>query len=372
MKKLVIIGTGLHHVHLLLTLSRRALEGVQVTLVAPTLRQLYGPMLPNFVSGVITLEDGLIDLEVRLKRSGIRYLPLSVVALEATAQTLTLSNGEQLPFDWLSINLGDALDRAQLELKLPGVREHGLFLHPSEAFSKLWPSVLTLAESRALRIAVLGDKLQSIEVALAVRHRLPNASITLILHNAALASQCSAVFQSYLTLALKQSHITVLDDHAVRLTDGQVMLGCGAGLVCDVPIVALSAPAPEWLADSTLALDEQGFVATDELQRSSSHPCVFAADQATASEQQTVWRRHAAQVAAHSATTQALFAAIQGLPKPRPQAPHKSLTLVAGGGTIAMANWGKYSVGSRWLWRLKNWIDRAAVQRLRQHKGTDT
>ena len=366
MKKLVIIGTGSHHVHLLLTLTRQALEGVQVTLVAPTLRQLYGPMLPDFVSGVVTQEDGLIDLEARLKRSGIRYLPLSMVALDAQAKTLTLSNGNPLPFDWLSINNGDVMDRAQLELKLPGVREHGLFLHPSEAFSKLWPSVLTLAESRALRIAVLGDSLQSLEIALAVRHRLPSASITLLLHSAALASQCSPAFQAYLTLVLKKEQITVLDDHAVRLTDGQVTLACGAGLVCDVPIVALGAPAPGWLADSKLALDEQGFGATDELQRSISNPCVFIPDQATASEQQTVWRRHTAQVAADSATTQALFAAIKGLPKNTRQAPKSSLTLVAGGGTIAMASWGKYSFRGRWLWRLKNWIDRAAVQRLRR------
>ena len=366
MKKLVIIGTGLQHVHLLLTLTRQALEGVQVTLVAPSLRQLYGPMLPDFVSGVVTQEDGLIDLEARLKRSGIRYLPLSMVALDAQAQTLTLSNGNALAFDWLSINNGDLMDRAQLELKLPGVREHGLFLHPSEAFSKLWPSVLTLAESRALRIAVLGDSLQSIEIALAVRHRLPSASITLVLQSAALTSQCNAAFLATLSLTLKEGQITVLDDHAVGLTDSQILLGCGAGLVCDVPMVALGAPAPGWLESSTLALDEQGFMATDEPQRSSSHPCVFTADQATARDQQTVWRRHSAQVAADSATTQALFAAIKGLPKNIRQAPKNSLTLVTGGGTVAMASWGKYSVRGRWLWRLKNWIDRAAVQRLRQ------
>jgi NADH dehydrogenase FAD-containing subunit len=366
MKKLVIIGTGSSHVHLLLSLTRQALEGVQVTLVAPSLRQLYGPMLPDFVSGVITQDEGLIDLEARLKRSGIRYLPFNVVALDDQAQTLTLANGSLLDFDWLSINNGDVVDRAQLELKLPGVREHGLFLHPSEAFSKLWPSVLTLAESRALRIAVLGDSLQSIEIALAVRHRLPSASITLVLRSAVLAHQCSDVFQATLMLALKQGQITVLDDHAVRLSDGLVLLGCGADLVCDLPMVALGAPVPGWLAGSGLALDEQGFMATEEPWRSSSHPCVFSADQATATHQQTVWRRHASQLAADSASTQSLFAAIKGLPKTRPQAPHYSLTLVSGGGRVAMANWGKYSVQGRWLWRLKNWIDSALVQRLRQ------
>ena len=90
MKKLVIIGTGPQHLHLLLALSQQALEGVQVTLVAPSLRQLYDPMLAGFVAGQLSEEACLIDLEALIKNTGIRYLPLSVTALDASAQTLTL------------------------------------------------------------------------------------------------------------------------------------------------------------------------------------------------------------------------------------------------------------------------------------------
>lgn len=366
MKKLVLIGTGPHHVHLLLSLTQQALEGVQVTLVAPSLRQLYGPMLADFVAGLVTLEDGLIDLEPRLKNSGIRYLPLGLSALDAPAQTLTLSDGSTLAFDWLSINQGDVMDRAQLELQRPGVREHGLFLHPSDALAKLWPSVLSLAETRPLRVAVLGDSLQSIEVALAVRHRLPSASITLVLDHAALTHQGNAAFQAHITQALKQSQITVLDDHAVSLTAGQVMLGCGAGLVCDVPIVALGAPPPGWLVSCRLALNDHGFMDTDEQQRSRSQPCIFSADEGAAPRPSTVWCRQGTQAAADLAYAHHLIAAIKSMPKRVGPAPKKSFALMALGGRIALASWGPYSAQGRWLWRLKNWINRASVQRLRQ------
>jgi NADH dehydrogenase FAD-containing subunit len=365
MKKLVIIGTGAHHVYLLLALTKQALEGVQVTLVAPSLRQLFGPMLPGFVAGRVSLEECLIDLEPRLKKSGIRYVPQSVAAVNMQTQTVTLTNGANLGFDWLSLNMGDVPDRAQLELQLPGVREHGLFLQPTEAFAQLWPSVIALAETRALRIAVLGDSLQSMEVALAVRHRLPTASITLVMDSTTLAQTCSAEFQALLAQTLKQRRITVLDDHAVSLTDGQVMLGCGAALVCDVPIVALRALSHSWLASNTLTLDEHGFVATDAQQRAISHPNVFAADRATATDQQTVWRRRASQIAADSAFAQALTSSIRGLPnQPRP-GPAKSTFILADGGHDAIASWGTYSAQGAWVRRLKNWIDRASVQRLR-------
>jgi NADH dehydrogenase FAD-containing subunit len=366
MKKLVIIGTGMHHVHWLMALTQQALEGVQVTLIAPSLRQLYGPMLPGFVAGRVPLEECLIDLEPRLKKSGIRCLPLSVVALDAQAQTLTLSNGNALAFDWLSVNSGDVMDRAQLELKLPGVREHGLFLQPTEVFAKLWPSVVALAETRTLRIAVLGDSLQSMEIAMAIRHQLPSASITLVMDRRTLAPPCSAALQVQLAQALKQRRITVLDDHAVSLADGQVMLGCGAALVCDVPLIALRAIAPGWLATSTLAVDEQGFVATDAQQRAISHPSVFAADGAVMTDVQTVCRRRAAQAARDSAYGQALTTAIRVWPIRPAQGPEKSACILVDGGHEALANWGRYGAQGRWLWRLKNRLDRAAVQRLRQ------
>ena len=366
MKKLVLIGTGPHHVHLLLSLTQQALEGVQVTLVAPSLRQLYSPMMADFVAGLVTLEDCLIDLEPRLKNSGIRYLPLGLAALDAPAQTLTLSDGSTLAFDWLSINQGDVMDRAQLELQVPGVRQHGLFLYPSNALAKLWPSVLSLAETRPLRVAVLGDNLQSIEVALAVRHRLPSASITLVLNSTALAHQGHTTFQARITQALKQSQITVLEDHAVSLTAGQVMLGCGAGLVCDVPIVALGATAPGWLASCRLALNDHGFMDTDEQQCSRSQPCIFSADEGVAFRPTTVWRRRGVQAAAEMAYAQHLISGIRGLPKRVGPAPEKSFALMALGGHIALASWKQYSAQGRWLWRLKNWIDRASVQRLRQ------
>jgi hypothetical protein len=188
------------------------------------------------------------------------------------------------------------------------------------------------------------------------------------MNSTSLTQSCSAAFQTHLAQALKQRRITVLDDHAVSLSDGQVMLGCGAALVCDVPIVALRSLEPGWLGPGTpTGLDEQDFVATDEQQRAISHPVVFSADQAAATDQQTVWRRRATQVAADSAFSQALTSAIRGLPNHPRQGPAKSTFVLVDGGHDALASWGTHCAQGPWLWHLKNRIDRASVQRLRQH-----
>ncbi|MBV5332544.1 hypothetical protein JZU54_03045, partial [bacterium] len=69
-------------------------------------------------------------------------------------------------------------------------------------------------------------------------------------------------------------------------------------------------------------------------------PNVFAADGATATEQQTVWRRRAAQAAAQGALTQALTSAIRGLPNPPATTSEKSGLMLADGGSVALASWG--------------------------------
>lgn len=55
-----------------------------------------------------------------------------------------LDNGSALPYDGLSLNPGPVQDRQKIESVMPGVREHGLFVRPTEAFGALWPQVVAL------------------------------------------------------------------------------------------------------------------------------------------------------------------------------------------------------------------------------------
>jgi NADH dehydrogenase FAD-containing subunit len=95
-------------------------------------------------------------LEPLLAGSSIRWLQDSVAALDAANNRVTLDDGSVLDFDWLSVNTGAVQDRQRLELLMPGVREHGLFVRPIEVFGTLWPRVVALAQTQALRLAVVG------------------------------------------------------------------------------------------------------------------------------------------------------------------------------------------------------------------------
>lgn len=234
-------------------------------------------MVPGLVAGHYKLDDCVIPLEPLLRNGVIRWLRHSAVAIDPDARTITLEDGSVHGFDWLSVNTEPVQNRNQIEQAMPGARKHGLFVRPIESFCALWPQVVELAQSRALRLAVLGGSAFGIELAMAIRQRLPGTSVTLITGDVEAAANDQSPVQQQVTRALKRRNITVLMDRAVGITATEVMLASGARLACDVPLISNGAQAPAWFESSGLALDDGGFIAVDPLQRSTSHPHVFAA-----------------------------------------------------------------------------------------------
>lgn len=366
MKHLVLLGAGHAHVHMLSTLAAKPLPGVQVTLVAPYPRQLYSGMVPGFVAGHYTLEDCVIPLEPLLKDTGIHWLPRSVVALDAKARTVQLDDGNRLNFDYLSVNTGPVQDRQYLEKTMPGAREFGLFVRPIETFGTLWPQVVALAQTRALRLAVIGGGAAGIELVMAIRHRLPAASVTLITGGDAVAANYTPKVQQRVIKALKKRDITVLMDKAVGIQTGEITLGTGARLACDVPLIATGAQAPAWLANSGLALDAQGFIAVDACQRATSDPRVFAAGDVSTRVDRPLARSGVYAVRAGPALTANLTAVLAGIEPTPHMPPVNTLNLLSCGDHQAIASWGKYSAQGRWVWWLKDGIDRGFIKRYRR------
>ncbi len=424
-RHLVLLGAGLVHVHLLAHLHQHLygkagqhpnvkagqhpranvgphpLAGAQVTLITPGPQLIYGPMLAGFVAGRHTLEDCSIALEPLLAplvaQGNIRWLRGRATSIDATARRLQLDDGQDVAFDCLSINTAPRQDREALEVALPGAREHGLFVYPVDTFCALWPRVTDLAATRALRVAVIGGLANTttgiatdigvsnwpnarlltvqtaelaIELALAIRHRLPGSAVTLITGGPPLGDGEPALVQKRLAEALRQRNVTVLADAATRLEGGQILLASGARLACDVPVIATGANPPPWLGASGLATDSQGQIAVDANAQSTSHPHVFATGQSTPGSRYALFKsvRKSAQVSAPVA---------QKTPVDRLLAEHgqlgqlsqHGLRLISCGDGQAVAAWGRYAASGRWAGWLKHRLDLATLAHLRGTGG---
>ena len=344
-RQLLLWGSGPAHVQVLAHMARTPWAGAQVTLLTPHALHAVSSMLPGFVSGHITWEEGVIPLEPLVRRSGIRWIQRNVRALDAQTHTVTLDDGSTLPYDWLSVNTGPIQDRAQVEAVMPGAREHALFLRPLEAFGTLWPQVLALGQSRALRVAVVGAEATGIQVAMAVRRSLPNAAVTLLCGDAPPGAAYPAPVQARIKAALHRRRITVIQDSACGVRADDVLLSRGATLACDVPLLATETSAPAWLQTSGLMLDERGQISVDAFQRSVSHAAVFVATDG-----------------AGPALIPNLSATLAGQAPATQPPPASALHLIGCGDSEAIASWGRYSAQGRWVAWLKRRTDRRTMR----------
>ena len=364
-QQLVLLGAWHAHVQVLVQLAEQPLPGVQITLVSPYPRQMYSGMVPGFIAGHYTLEDCVIPLEPLVRRSGVRWLQTSAVALDAEQQSIALADGSTLHYDWLSVNTGPVQDRDRAEQALPGSREHGLFVRPIEHFTSLWPKVAQMGRKQALRIAVIGAGAGGIELAFALRHRMPQAAVNLLSGSAPPGANYPMAVQRRLQLALTQRGITIVQEAATSIDAEAVYLRSGAALPCNVALLATGTNAPAWLVSSGLALDESGFIAVDEYQRSTSHQWVFAAGDVSTRMDQTLARSGVYAVRAGPALAYNLAAATRGSALQPHKPPQATLNLIACGDPFAIGTWGRFSAQGRWVWWLKDWIDRRFMARLR-------
>ncbi|OIN90574.1 MAG: hypothetical protein AUJ20_13880 [Comamonadaceae bacterium CG1_02_60_18] len=365
MKQLVLLGAGHAHVHLLSTLARRPLANVQVTLIAPYPRQLYSGMVPGFVAGHYALQDCVIPLAPLLAHTEVTWLQHSVVALDANTRSITLDDGTCVGYDVLSINSGPVQDRQKIEAAMPGAREYALFVRPIESFGALWPQVVERAQKQPMRLAFIGGGAAGFELACAAAYRLPASSVTLLAGHEPLGHTYPPAVQASMRQALQARNISVIPARCTGVSETDVTLANGSRLACDLAIVAVAAHAPAWLAKSGLALDDQGFVAVNAIQQCTSHANVFAAGDVATRMDLTLPRSGVYAVRAGVPLARNVRAALAGEPLSAYTPQDKTLNLLSCGNRYAIASWGNASAQGRWVWWLKNWIDRGFIKKYR-------
>jgi len=360
---LVLLGAGHAHVQVLAALARQPWAGVDIALVSPQPQLIHAPMVAGYVAGRYPLDACNIAIEPLARAGAVTWHRRSVVALDAHQRRVRLDDGTELDYHWLSINTGAVQDRERIEQALPGSREHGLFVRPFATFGALWPKVVDLAASHTLRMAIVGGGDAGIELAMAIRHRLPQVALTLITGSGRFMAEHTPAMQALVAKALRQRRINLLPDQATRINADEVSLGSGARLACDVALIATGVLAPAWLQDSGLTLDASGFVTVDACLRSSSHANVFAAGDVSSRLDGALPRNGRAAMGAGPTLAANLAAVLADRHATAYVPPANRLTLLSCGDGRGLAGWGQYSFHGRLAWWYKDWLDRSFVRR---------
>ncbi|MGQ0610738.1 MAG: selenide, water dikinase SelD [Paracoccaceae bacterium] len=359
---IVLVGGGHTHALVALMWAMDPLPGVRLTLINPGPVAPYTGMLPGFVAGHYQRDEIMIDLIALARRAGARIILDRAVGLDLAARQVLLERRGRLGYDLCSVDIGITSDLPDLA----GFAEYGLAAKPLSTFAERWEAFATAPRRDPARVVVIGGGIGGVELALAAQHRLagsgPAPQVSLVERGDALMAALPAGARRVLHTALRGAGITVhLGAEPSSLRAGELVLGDGRILPADMVLSVAGARPQPWLAETGLAL-HQGFIAVDRHLRSSD-PAVFAAGDCA--HLTGAPRPKAGVFAVRQAPVLLanLKAAVTGGAL-RPYAPQGDyLKLISLGGKSALAEkWGLVARGAA-LWRQKDRIDRAFMDR---------
>jgi selenide,water dikinase len=279
-RDLVLVGGGHSHALVLRMLAMRPIEGLRITLVSPASHTPYSGMLPGLIAGHYSFQQAHIDLARLCQWAGVRFIAGEVTAMDPAARRLSLAGRPDIEYDQVSIDIG-----SQPELDpVPGARAHAVPVKPVAGLWQRWQDLLqrldALPAGTRQRIALVGGGAGSVELALAMAHRLAQHPV-----NIELWCGAPAILQGY-NLRARKAVMAALAGHGVavaldarveRVESGRLQLADGRQAPFDELFWCTGAAAAPWVAASGLPVDERGFLEVTDALHSVADERVFGA-----------------------------------------------------------------------------------------------
>ena len=366
MKQLVLVGAGHAHAQVLLNWATHSMPGVAITVVSPEKLAPYSGMVPGWLAGDYAFGEIVIDFLSLCEAAGARWVEAELVSVQDAQQTLTLSNGDTLVYDVLSLNVGSTL-------RQPAASTTGatiIAMRPLSGLRLQYESFLTAwahdERTAALTVTAVGGGAAGFESVLAVLRRLRTLRPDRVVEGS-LVSHGLNLLPGFSTAAQSAA------ESALRRADVQMQLGSNGSETTQRPntlvLWATGAQAHAWQLDplrrGNLAVNPDGFVRVDAQLRSISNPQVFAVGDCAHwdSEPQALPKAGVYAVRMGPVLDHNLRAALGGKPLQSyaPQRRFLALLTTSDGGAIASR--GSIGASGRWAWLLKNYIDRRFIGR---------
>jgi len=370
-KDLVLVGGGHSHLSVLKYFAMNPVPGLRLTLITRDLHTPYSGMLPGYIAGHYEYDEAHIDLRPLAQFAKARIYHAEVSAINFDEKKIICSGRPPVSYDLVSINIGSKPGT----LHVPGADEFTIPVKPIDNFLNKWDTLIEKVfnytqQNKIFNLAVVGGGAGGVEMALATQYRLhyllklehinpkklkislySDSDNILINHNAQVRRKFRRV--------LHQRDISILTGQKInKVEHNQLISADGSTHAADATLWVTNASAPQWLAESGLQVDDQGFIAVNDSLQSISHKDVFAAGDIAA-------------VVNHPRPKSGVFAVRQGPPLSKnlsraiqnktlkPYKPQKNfLGLISTGDKYAVASRSNWSLEGAWLWKIKDRIDR--------------
>ena len=370
MKRLVLLGGGHAHVHVLKAIGEALDSTVSVTLVSPVSVQVYSGMVPGFVAGHYGLAECGVDLGPLAAKARALVARSAGALISTGRREVILANGESVPYDLLSVDIGSR----PLVGDVVGVERHAIPVRPLETFVTAWEETLARAKRGGVEsVSVVGGGAAGLEIAFAMDHRFRAELGARAPHVRVLTDQPDilveygpGVRERFKRLARKRnvglhpmSRVAEVGPDFVRLKDK-------LQFASDATFWVAGAGAHPIFRDSGLETDERGFLLVDDFMQSVSHPEILGAGDCATSRDNPRPKAGVFAVRAGPALAHNLRAKLAGGPLRDHVTRRRFLALISCGDRRAVGVYGPLAFEGRWVWAWKDRIDRAFLARYRE------
>ena len=351
-KDVVLVGGGHAHALVALMWAMNPLPGVRLTIINPDPAAPYTGMLPGLIAGHYARDEIMIDLVRLARHANARLILDRVIGFDRPAKQLILAGRAPISYDLCSVDIGIASDLPNL----PGYVENAVAAKPLGNYAEQWQAFVA-RNLPSPQIVVVGAGVGGVELALASKHRLPSATITLLEQGPMALPGIGKGARRALLAHLARAGIALLTSaKPAEIAPDAVTLADGRRLGSDFTLAVAGSRPQDWLATTGLDL-HQGYVAVADTLRSSD-PAIFAAGDCAhlgfaPRPKAGVFAVRAAPILLHN-----LRASLLGQPLRRFKPQRDYLKLISTGHKAAVADkWGLPLDGA-WLWAWKDRIDR--------------
>ena len=376
LRDLVLVGGGHSHVGVLRHFAMQPEPGVRITVICTDIDTPYSGMLPGYVAGHYAFDEVHIDLARLCAFAGARFYRDAVVGLDRPSGRVLCRERPPVAYDLLSINIGSTPRMQPIE----GAAALAVPVKPIAQFNQRWLALLEKVRQWPVRsgrmtIAVVGAGAGGVEMLLSVQYRLRNElkalgrsseSLRFVLLTAGdrlLPTHSRGVRERFARVLHARNVEVHTQAEVVQVSAGCLHTRDGRTFDADETLWVTQAGGPDWLHDTGLALNAQGFIQVNQYLQTVSDPRVFAAGDIADFTPRPLEKAGVFAVRMAGPLADNLRRSLRGQPL-QPYRPQRHwLALISTGNRHAVASRGPLGFAGAWVWRWKDRIDRRFMRR---------
>jgi selenide,water dikinase len=359
---LVLIGAGHSNIQVLKHLTMRKYEGLQTILINNGYSSLYSGMMPGLIENYYKFEDVSIDIPKLCKNSETIFINDEVVKLDEKKNYIYFKNHPPIKYNVLSLNVGSRSKTDKLNISKDAK------IIKVKPISDLHNQIILIEDlirkEKFISCSIIGGGVAGIEIAFALNSRFKNnIKLTVFSNQKYLENSINPQSLKKILKLLDERNINFINSEILSVQDKYIEDKNKNKYPTNISFISTGAMSLSWVVNSSLNLDQDGFIKVNHHLQSENYKNIFATGDIASLNYAKRPKSGVMAVRQGEQLKKNIFKFLLGknLSAFKPQS--HWLYLIGTGNQSAVLNWRNISINGNLVWKLKEFIDRRFIKK---------